>query len=183
MIISKMPYVNSKEAREFFQVSDQTLRRWTKEHKISFKLTKGGHYRFLIPTEEKNKIIYCRVSSSKQKSDLKRQIKYMQGKYPDYQVVTDIGSGINHKRKGFLSILQQLFQGDISEVVVASPDRFNRFNYQFFEWLFQQFGAQLNCVQKQKDTSPEQELGEDLLSIITVFTARYHGKPKHSVKS
>ena len=96
--------------------------------------------------------------------------------YPEYEIIEDVGNGINHKRKGFRSILQQLFQENISEVAVASPDRFARFNYKFFEWLFEQFGAQLNCVSRQKDISTEQELGEDLLSIITVFSSRFHGK-------
>jgi putative resolvase len=175
-----MSYVSSREAREHFQVSDQTLRRWAKENRISFKITQGGHYRFLLPTDQKRKIVYCRVSSSKQKSDLKNQVKNMRKLYPEYEIIEDVGSGINHKRKGFRSILQQLFQENISEVVVASPDRFTRFNYKFFEWLFEQFGARLNCVSRQKDISPEQELGEDLLSIITVFSARFHGKRKYT---
>ncbi|AGD92035.1 hypothetical protein LBA_00113 [Megavirus lba] len=175
-----MSYVNSKEAQAFFKVSDQTLRRWADNNQIKTKVTPGGHRRFFIPSDDKEKIIYCRVSSSKQKDDLKRQIKFMQKKYPNHKIMSDVGSGINFKRKNFLSLLQQIFQGNVSEVVVASNDRLVRFNYEFFDWLFKQFGCQLISVNKQTEKSPEQELSEDLISIITVFTAKYHGKRKYN---
>ena len=175
-----MSYVSSKVAQQYFKVSDQTLRRWTKENKINFKKTNGGHYRYLIPSNEKTNIIYCRVSSSKQKFDLERQIKYMQKKFPGYEIIKDIGSGINFKRKGFLSLLQRIFIGNVSKVMVASNDRLSRFNFEFFKWLFQYFGCELICLNKSINKSAEQELSEDLISIITIFTAKYHGKRKYN---
>ena len=131
-----MSYVTPKQAQEYFNVSDQTLRRWSDEGKIQHKLTKGNHRRYYIPGNTRKKIIYCRVSSVKQKGDLKRQNKFMQKKYPNHEIVQDIGSGINHKRPGFRAILKSLFFGTIQEVVVASPDRFSRFNYELLEWIF-----------------------------------------------
>ncbi|BCS82709.1 hypothetical protein QLL95_gp0220 [Cotonvirus japonicus] len=175
-----MSYVTSKEAQSFFKVSDQTLRRWASNNQIKFKITPGGHRRFLIPDNSKQKIIYCRISSPKQKDDLKRQIKFMQKKYPKHKIISDIGSGINFKRKNFLSILQQIFQGNVSEVVVASNDRLARFNYEFFDWLFKQFGCQLICLNKSQEKSPEQELSEDLMSIITELAAKC--KTNNSIK-
>lgn len=178
-------YVKSSKAQEYFQVSDQTLRRWAKSGQIKSIVTQGGHFRFFIPDEEesKRKIVYCRVSNRKQKEDLERQVKYMQKRYPNYEVIKDIGSGINFKRQGFLHILEELIQGNVSEVVVSTKDRFCRFNYELFEWLFQKHGAELLCHKSGKESSPEQELSEDLLSIITVFSARYHGKRKYHSES
>jgi predicted site-specific integrase-resolvase len=177
-----MSYVSSKEAQKFFKVSDQTLRRWASSNQIKFKTTPGGHRRYLLPSNDKAKIIYCRVSSSKQKEDLGRQVKFMQNKYPDYEVIKDVGSGINCKRRGFLSLLQRIFQGSVSEVVVASNDRISRFNQEFFEWLFLQFGCELVSLNSTKEKSTEQELTEDLISVITVFAARYHGARKYKIE-
>jgi predicted site-specific integrase-resolvase len=84
----------------------------------------------------KHTIIYARVSSSKQSQDLKRQEKYLKTKYPTAELKSDIGSGLNYKRTGFRAILQSLFKGNIKEVVVAHKDRFTRFGFEFFEWLF-----------------------------------------------
>ena len=175
-----MNYVSSKKATKFFNVSDQTLRRWANANKIKVKTTPSGHRKYLLPSNNGKCIIYCRVSSSKHKDDLKKQIKSMQKKFPDYEIISDIGSGIDFKRKGFLSLLSQVFDGSVSKVVVASNDRLARFNYEFFEWLFQQFGCQLKCLNKRKEKSNEQELAEDLMSVITVFTERYHGKQRYN---
>ena len=109
------------------------------------------------------------------------KINFLTKKYPSYEIITDIGSGINFKRKGLQQILDDLFEQNISEVVVASKDRFSRFGYELFEYIFNKFGAKITCVNKQLDQTIKEELAEDLLSIITVFTARYHGKRKYNV--
>ena len=97
-------YVSSKKAQAFYNVSPQTLRHWANTGKIKIKKTTGGHNRFFIPKEtRKNKykeIIYARVSSKKQESDLKKQIQFLKNKYPQFTVIKDIGSGINFNRKG-----------------------------------------------------------------------------------
>lgn len=188
-------YVKPKEACEYYGVSDNALRDWANKGKIKFITTKGGHRRYVLEqrdgktqdssdTTGKNqehkqlKIIYSRVSSRKQTDDLKRQTEYLCGKYPTHTVITDVGSGINFKRKGFRGILEGIFKGTIKEVVVAHKDRFTRFGYELFEWIFQQHGANLICDKETKG-DPQNELSEDLMAIITVFTARYHGKRKY----
>jgi predicted site-specific integrase-resolvase len=72
---------------------------------------------------KKKKICYCRVSSSKQMDDLERQKAFFRSKFPDHDLVADIGSGINWKRKGFKTLLEQSMQGKISQIVVAHRDR------------------------------------------------------------
>lgn len=176
-----MPYVTSSKACEFFGVTSQTLRRWGKQKKIQVKITEGGHRRYLITKKSptRKKIIYARVSSSKQSADLKRQVKYLQSKYPDYELITDIGSGINFKRKGLKTILDYLFKEDLQELVVATSDRLTRFGIELFEDLFFRFNAQFTVIDNESNKTQQQELAEDLLSVVTVFTARYHGSPKY----
>lgn len=179
-------YVTPKKAVEFYGVSDNTLRYWSNEGRIKYITTQGGHRRYLLeqpgqPIQEptRQNIIYARVSSKKQESDLSNQVEYLKSKYPGYTVITDIGSGINYKRPGFKRILEGLFQGNIREVVVSHRDRFTRFGYELFEWIFSEHNSQL--ISDSTSTESEQdELSEDIMAIITVFAARYHGKRKYN---
>lgn len=177
-------YVSSTQAQKVYKVAEQTLRDWANTGKIEFIRTANGHRRYKIEVvkEVRKKIIYARVSSKKQENDLVTQVKYLQKKYPDYEVVKDIGSGINYKRKGFRSILEQLFKGDIEEVVVTTADRFSRFGSDLFDWIFEQFGAKLTILNSRKFKSNSEELSEDLMAIITVFTSRYYGRRKNRNK-
>ncbi len=174
-------YVSSKTAQKFYKVSEQTLRDWANADKISYITTHGGHrrYRVVKPSDNKKKIVYARVSSKKQEGDLERQVEYLQKQCPGHEVIKDIGSGINYKRPGFRGILEQLFKGNIEEVVVSTGDRFSRFGREFFEWIFEQFGAKLTILNSRKFKSSSEELSEDLMEVITVFTARYYGRRKY----
>jgi predicted site-specific integrase-resolvase len=183
-----MLYVTPKEASKYYNVAENTLRTWSLQGKIKYTTTKGGHRRYMLPTPENQtnqtnqtkqiKVIYTRVSSKKQSEDLKRQTDYLKNKYPTHTIFSDIASGINFERKGFRTILEGVFKGNISEVVVAHKDRFTRFGYSLFEWIFKQHDSILVCDQE-SETDKENELSEDLMSIITVFTARYYGRRKY----
>jgi len=188
-------YAKPKEACKYYGVSDNALRDWANKGKIKHITTKGGHRRYALENPELTtsnepkssgnkqehkqlKIIYARVSSRKQTGDLERQKDHLREKYPTHKIITDVGSGINFKRKGFRTILEGIFKGNIKEVVVAHKDRFTRFGFELFEWIFQQHGAELIC-DKESTGDPQHELSEDLMAIITVFTARYHGKRRY----
>jgi predicted site-specific integrase-resolvase len=185
--------VKAEEAAAYYHISISNLRKWAREGRISVSKTPGGHYNYIIPHEEDPissppvcdwcpNIIYSRVSSRKQRDDLSRQSLFLTNKFPDYTLIEDIGSGINYKRPGFLAILEQLFKGNIRKVMVAHPDRFTRFSFDFFQWLFSQFGAVLDAVEKPKSDSGE-ELVEDIMEVFTVFTARYYGSRKYNKAS
>ena len=133
------------------------------------------------PEEKINKKVigYCRVSTSKQKESLYNQIQYLR----DYtnakgvileEVYTDIGSGINYNRKNFNKILEEVENQEISQIYVTYKDRFVRFGFDWFNDFCKRHGAEI-IVLNQPSTSPEQELAEDLLNIVTVFSARSHG--------
>jgi putative resolvase len=177
--------VKAAEAAEYYNVSISNLRKWAREGLIVANKGPGGQYDYVLPDGPKPdprppirpNIIYCRVSSRKQESDLVRQSKCLRKLYPDYTVVKDIGSGINHNRPGFQTILEQLFKGNIKRVMVTHPDRFTRFGFDFFQWMFQQFGAVLETVEK-PTASPADELVEDIMDVFTDFTTRYYGSRK-----
>ena len=191
-IHNKMPYVKSKIACKELGVSDATLRNWAKQGRIKF-IRNGERSCRLYDIEsiqpemltvatvetEKKKYIYCRVSSGKQKEDLQRQIKYLKTIYPDHYVVKDIASGINFERKALTKLLDESLRGMVSEIVVANRDRLCRIAWKHFEWLFQRLGVNL-VVEDQQDLNPEEELKDDLMSIVHVFSCRHYGQRRKS---
>jgi predicted site-specific integrase-resolvase len=172
------------ELSKLLGVTNECLRIWGAEGKIKFTTTEGGHRRYIYKVVEKDErmsIIYARVSSSKQQNDLQRQVNYLKEQFPNYEVITDIGSGLNFKRKGLLRVLECLFSGNIKEVVVAHKDRLCRFGYEIFEFMFQKHGVVLRVLENEGIKSPINEFAEDVLSIVTVFTARYYGSRKNKI--
>ena len=183
-------YLRPQEVANFYKISVNTLVNWEKEGKITAIRTLGGHRRYLkseiFPEEnedpEKRKICYCRVSSPSQREDLQRQVDFFQQDYPNHEIIKDIGSGLNCKRKGFNSILDAGIKGTIGEVVVTHRDRLCRVNFELIEGIIQKYSQGKIVVLDKKETSPEEELVGDLISIITVFSGRLHGLRSHSLK-
>ena len=181
-------WISNKEARKILDVSPATLRNYTLSNKIVTIRTNTGRYRYNrkslydfigIPSSEmpkiKNSICYARVSSNKQKDDLERQIKFFRDKYPLHEVVSDIGSGINWKRKGLQTILERSLQGDITEVVVAHRDRLCRFGYELIKFILDKSGVKLVVHNEEDAKSESQELADDIMSIVHVYSCRQMG--------
>ena len=178
------------EAAEILNVHPQTLRRWEKEGKIE-PVRINGQRKYNMsdiqrlksgddePSVERISIIYCRVSSRKQEEDLERQVKFMQKIYPNDEVVTDIGSGINFKRPGLQTLLQRLCKGEISRISCSYKDRLARVGYDLLKQIASIFGCEIVVVNN-IETSPEEELVEDLIAITTSFSARMHGLRKYA---
>ena len=157
----------------------QTLRTWAREGRIDYIRTEGNQRRYdvdsyLGQSRPAQTVCYCRVSGKKQSADLDRQITFMRERYPDAEIIRDVGSGLNFKRKGLLAILERLHQGDKLRVVVAYRDRLARFGTELIETLLERNGGEL-VVLNQRDLSPEEEITADLLAILTVFGARVSG--------
>lgn len=177
-----------KELSKVFGVTTQTLKEWEKEGKIRAVRTEGGHRRYIhavpLPSNTnptKRRFIYARVSSSKQKDDLQRQVDVLQKAYPTFEVIQDVGSGINFKRRGLITLLDNVLGGNVSQVVVAHRDRLTRFGFDMFQFLFDRFGVSLEVMSDDDIKEPINELAKDLLSIVTVFTARYYGSRSYKV--
>jgi len=126
---------------------------------------------------QKAKICYARVSSEHQQGDLERQIADLRQRFPEHETVSDIGSGLNWKRRGFTALLERVHAGAVNEVVVTRKDRLCRFGIELVEWIFEKNGTQLMVLGSDvsANNSEAGELAEDLLSIVTVFVARHNG--------
>jgi len=188
-------FVTPKEACKIAHVQLGTLRSWEEAGKIRTYRTAGGHRRYhrddLTQTsdseesEEGNRkgFCYARVSTRGQKEDLERQIAILGEEYKSYELVRDIGSGLNYKRKGFKYLLDQAIKGNIRELVVTHKDRLCRFGFDMLEGIIRDYSHGKIVVLNNKETSPEQELSDDIISIITVFSARLHGLRSHANKN
>jgi predicted site-specific integrase-resolvase len=186
-----MEYVSGASIRTKYQISPDSLRVWSNKGKIRVIRTPGGKRLYNThdiknlfgeesPPEqtEREKVCYARVSSDHQKKDLERQIKELKMCYPDYKIISDVGSGINYKRKGFEKLLDSCFKGDIEEIVVTNKDRLCRFGIELLEQIFKKTGVKLvvHSNSKEEEKTKEEELAQDLLSLVTIFVARNNGR-------
>lgn len=172
-------YIPLRKAVEQTGMHPNTLRKYADQGLIKVIKSAAGQRLFDIEGYIGNSaattiVCYARVSSRHQSNDLPRQKEYLQGLYPSAEVITDIGSGLNFKRKGLLSILERLMRGDKLTIVVAHKDRLARFGFDLIRYLVEFNGGKI-VVLDQSAYSPQQELVADLLSIITVFGARVNG--------
>jgi putative resolvase len=181
-----------KKASDKLGVHPQTLRRWEREGKIIPHRTAKGQRRYNVDellklvqvpdsaeNDTRSKIIYARVSSKKQEDDLKRQIMFMEKLFPDYEVISDICSGVNFNRPGLRKVLERLCRGNISKIAISYKDRLCRIGFDLFEQLGEIYSTEIIVVNN-TDTSPEEELVEDLIAITTSFSARMHGLRKYA---
>lgn len=183
-------YVPYHTAKEQLGITIYTLRRWADEGLIPSIRTPGGQRlygvkQFLKQQDnyeepEKQSICYCRVSSQGQKNDLQRQVEFMSKQFPDHKIITDIGSGINFRRKGLRTIIEMASKGMVKQVVVAYRDRMCRFAFELVEWVLQVHGVKLLVLNQELDSSGNSELAEDLLAIVNVFNCRVNGKRKYT---
>lgn len=173
-----MKYYTSREASKILDVHANTLRKWADDGTIETIKTASGQRRYNL--EQYTKVgklaivCYCRVSSAKQRDDLARQVDFMREKYPNAEIVKDVGSGLNFKRKGLKAILERAMRGDSIELVVAHRDRLARFGQDLIKQVIEFNGGKL-VVLDQSACSPEEELTKDLLNILHVFSCRMHG--------
>lgn len=179
-----MRYVPSRKASEILGLHPNTLRKYAKEGKINFIKNEAGQRLYEVESYAKQPttarvVCYCRVSSSKQRDDLLRQEQYLQEKFPQAEIIKDIGSGLNYKRKGLRTILQRCLQGDSIKLVLSHRDRLVCFGFELIEFIIESSGGEI-VVLNGKDNSPEAELTEDLLSILHVFSCRMHGRRSYS---
>ncbi len=180
-------YVSSKYAQQYFNVSGETLRKWELSGKIQVQFTNGHHRRYKLPSEseqrpnERFRFIYARVSSRKQKNELEHQIQFLKEKYPHHKVLYDFGSGLNIKRKKFLRILEHVLSGNVDEIVVAYKDRLSRFHFDLIELICRKFQTKITVLNEDENKEPAEEFSEDLISIITYFTAKYYGSRKYKL--
>jgi predicted site-specific integrase-resolvase len=154
-------WISTKKACDFYGVSANTLRRKPDNNKVAYKRSESNQRFYYIPIKNSpsNKstlrtFIYARVSSNKQKNDLERQSKFLKDQFPDAELVTDIASGLNYKRRGLLKLVDLSNKNIAKRIIISSKDRLCRFGFELLEWLFLQNNTEL-LVLEQTDKSPE----------------------------
>ncbi len=193
-----MKYYSIGEFAKAICKTEQTLRNWDKKGTFKPHHVTASGYRYYsqeqlnhflgiqnkIPRNKKV-IGYCRVSSAKQKDDLMRQVDnvktYMYAKGYQFEIITDIGSGNNYNKKGLNQLMDMVTNAEVDKVVVLYKDRLVRFGYELVENICTKFGTTIEIIDTTEKTS-EQELVEDMIQIVTVFSARLQGKRANKAK-
>jgi putative resolvase len=179
-----------KEFGKLIGRTTNTLQKWDREGKLKAHRSPTTNrryythdqylaYRGLVAQEQGLTIAYTRVSGVAQKPDLANQIKALETYCKSQSIrvdewLSDIGSGLNYKRKQFNRLMELIELGQVRRLVIAHRDRLVRFGYEYFEAFCARHHTEVVVINGE-NLSPEQELVRDLIAIVTVFSARLHG--------
>lgn len=181
--------LKTTDASKYLGVSINTLKTLANGLRLRSFKTSGGHRRFrqedldffigkVTETPEKITVIYARCSTAKQKENLERQkdrlMRHAEAKGYKYIVIDEIASGINEKRKGLHKLLNMAFQGKIERVLIEYKDRIARFGYEYLWSIFRNLGIKVEIMEN-REKKYEEELAEDIMKILTCYSARYYG--------
>lgn len=170
-------------------VAQETLRRWERSGKITSERTPKGHRRYDLAKcrginvasklNSKHTIAYARVSSHDQSADLQRQVSVLESFCAKhgwtFEILQDLGSGLNYGKKGLKKCIKAICSGSVERLVITNKDRLLRFGAELIFSLCEQFGTEVVIINASDDTSFEDDLVQDVLEIITVFSARLYG--------
>jgi len=187
-----------REVCQRLGISYSTLSRWVREGRIKAIRTAGGKFRVpesevrriaegLPMSKEVRAVIYTRVSSSDQKSDLERQIQYLtqycsSKGYRVVDVLSDVASGLKTDRRGLLKLFNYIVNRQVDVVVVTYRDRLTRFGFEYLEYFFKQYGVRVEVAFGEEPRDAYQELVEDLIEIVTSFAGKLYGIRSHKKK-
>ncbi len=186
--------VRISQAAKELGVSVDTLRRWEVAGKIEVERTLGGHRRYdlaklrgVVPRQAPSPrltLAYARVSSRDRKNDLEMQVASLESfccaNGWSYEVVQDLGSGLNYNKCGLRQLIKRLCAGEVGRLVLTHKDRLLRFGSELVFALCEEFGVEVVIInQSDRPLSFEEELVPDVLEIIAVFSARLYGSRSH----
>ena len=184
--------VGVKEAAELLGVSTKTIRRWEADGKICSVRTQGGHRRFNVSELLGNNrdasltVAYARVSSNDQKKDLERQgmvlEAYCSKQGWSFELIKDLGSGMNYKKKGLIRLIKMICTYQVERLVLSHKGRLLRFGSELIFILCEIYGTEVVIINRSSDSTFEEDLAQDVLEIITVFSARLYGSRSHKNK-
>ena len=194
--MKKDKLITLSEASTMLGVHKDTLRNWSDTGKIKSVRTPGGHRKFSISEIQKHMgkesprksssnltAIYCRVSShdQKKKGDLERQVGRVtsfciQKGYQMVDILQDVGSGMSENRPRLRKLFKMVDTHQIDRVVVEHKDRLTRFGFGLLQAYFESHGVTIEWAEETLGKSYEEELVEDILSLMASFSARIYGK-------
>ena len=190
-----MEFLSGREASKILGVHQSTLRVWDEQGSIETIGTSNNQRRYNVQKylidrgiylddyfdgSEDLYLSYVRVSSRGQIDDLERQKELMLEKYPDHNMIEDVGSGINLNRRGLRTIIDLAIAGKVKELVVVHKDRLTSFGFDLIEDLIKKYsGGKIIIINQKEDISPEEELVKDVLQLMNVFVAKMNGLRKY----
>ena len=185
--------ITISEASKLLGVTTKTLRTWESEGKLTPIRTEGNHRRYTLESilgsksEKQLTVAYGRVSTSEQKDDLKRQMQilelYCSSKGYDYELISDLGSGMNYKKKGLIRLIKLICSNQVDRLVISHKDRLLRFGSELIFMLCEIYGVEVCIINRSEDSTFEEDLANDVIEIITVFSARLYGSRSHKNKN
>lgn len=186
---------SAKDIKTKYSITSQTLYNWRKTGKIKFRKLPSGSFIYFDPIETvldccekpRKNVIYARVSNTKQKDDLVQQISVISefavknGISIDF-VYQDIASGMNEARKDFSNLIEAVIDGEIETIFISYKDRLTRFGFGYFEKIFGLFGTKIQILNSTKEEDFQQELSQDLISIIHHFSMKLYSNRRKQLK-
>lgn len=185
-----------KDFAELLNVSVKTLQRWDRDGILVAKRTPTDRryytydqyleFKGIKKDIDRKTVIYTRVSTNTQKDDLFNQVKFLQnftnakGMIVD-EIIKDIGSGLNYNRKKWNKLIEEVMENKIDTIIITHKDRFIRFGYEWFEKFLLKFNTKILVVNNEF-LSPQEELVQDIISILHVFSCRIYGLRKYKQK-
>jgi excisionase family DNA binding protein len=184
------------KAAQQLGVHVSTIQRWDRQGKIRVVRTAGGKRRIPeseiqrllgieAPSRPQAPVIYGRVSSHEQKTrgDLSRQVAHIRKvtAWANAIEITDVASGLSDKRPGLLRLMEMARRGEVTDIAITYKDRLTRFGFGYLERYFSSYGVKIHVVDGEDDKkSLQEELVDDLISIVTSFSGKLYGLRSHS---
>lgn len=181
-------YIRAGDVRKNYNISVSTLANWANQGKVRF--IRPGRNRYyhrddIIVLCRKRSyrqdqgvtVCYARVSSEQQQEELTRQCNSLKAQFPEAEIISDIGSGLDWDREGFRKLLERIYDGNVAKVVIEYKDTLCRFGFELFQWICEKHGVEpivLNDNEIAEEYSSK-ELSEDLLAIINQSTSKGKG--------
>ena len=161
------------------RISEKGTRYYSEEQLRELKNTQFSQ-------REEKVVAYCRVSTKSQKDDLEKQVEnvksYMYAKGYSFEVITDIGSGINYKNKGLQELISVIDSNQVTKVVILYKDRLVRFGFELIQLLCELHGVEIKIIDN-SEHSTDEELTDDLIQIVTLFANRLYGSRSKKTKT
>jgi predicted site-specific integrase-resolvase len=192
-----LKYYSIGEFAKLIGKTQQTLRNWDKNGYLKPAYIAPSGFRYYSeeqlhqilgiakPVLPKKVIGYCRVSSPKQKGDLENQMEYVKqymiAKGYQFEMITDIGNGMNFNKNGLNRLIDMVTNGEVEKIVILNKDRLARFGFELFEIICSKYATTIEIIDNTEETD-ERELVEDLIQVITVFSSKLQGKRANKAK-
>lgn len=193
MNVKNSTHLKPKEFASLIGVSVITLQRWDRNNILKAYRTPTNRryytynqyleYKGMNTNDDRDVVIYTRVSTKNQQDDLENQVDFLM-QYCNAKgiivnkVIRDFGSGLNYNRKEWNRLLDRVMEQEIKTIIITHKDRFIRFGYDWFENYCSKFNTQIIIVNNEK-LSPQEELVQDIISILQVFSCRLYGLRKY----